>query len=69
MVSALQIEDANHLLAYRCKAYGVRCAIHAFDLSMVEDLLDLDIAYLLMPSADGTVTQKEVLVREGLVES
>ena len=69
VVSALQIEDVNHLLAYRCQASGVRCAIHAFDLSMVDDLLDLETAYLLMPSVDGTVAQKEVLVREGLVQT
>ncbi|CAI8284599.1 MAG: Iron transporter MagA [Opitutia bacterium UBA7350] len=68
VISALQIEDANHLLAYRCKSYGVRCAIHAFDLSMVEDLLDLETAYLLMPSADGTVAQKNILIKEGLVK-
>ena len=69
VVSALQIEDANHLLAYRCRAAGIRCAIHAFDLSMVDDLLDLDTAYLLMPSADGTVSQKDLMHREGLFNS
>ena len=68
VISALQIEDVNHLLAYRCKAYNVRCAIHAFDFSMVEDLLDLETAYLLMPSADGTVAQKAILIKEGLVK-
>lgn len=67
VVSALQIEDVNHLLAYRCKTFRVRCAIHAFDLSMVDDLLDLETAYLLMPSADGTVAQKDILLKEGLV--
>jgi hypothetical protein len=36
---------------------------------MVDDLLDLDTAYLLMPSADGTVAQKEILLKEGLAES
>jgi hypothetical protein len=69
LVSALQIEDVNHLLAYRCKAFGVRCAIHAFDLSMVDDLLDLETAYLLMPSADGTLGQKELLLKEGILGS
>jgi Kef-type K+ transport system membrane component KefB len=69
VVSALQIEDANHLLAYRCRAAGIRCAIHAFDLSMVDDLLDLDTAYLLMPSADGTVSQKDLMREEGLFNS
>lgn len=65
VISALQIEDTNHLLAYRCRSAGVRCAIHAFDLSMVDDLLDLDTAYLLMPSIDGVVLQREILQEKG----
>jgi len=67
VVSALQIEDANHLLAYRCRQMGVPCAIHAFDVSVVEDLLDLDTSYLMMPSVDGLIEQREILAREGLV--
>ena len=66
VVSALQIEDANHLLAYRCRSAGVRCAIHAFDLSVVEDLIDLDTAYLLMPAIDGVVEQRELMEKEGI---
>ena len=65
VVSALQIEDTNHLLAYRCRSAGVRCAIHAFDLSMVDDLLELDTAYLLMPAVDGVVLQREILQAKG----
>ena len=65
VVSALQIEDTNHLLAYRCRAAGVRCAIHAFDLSMIDDLLELDTSYLLMPAADGVVLQRELLQKHG----
>ncbi|MFT4901545.1 MAG: Kef-type K+ transport system membrane component KefB [Lentimonas sp.] len=65
VVSALQIEDTNHLLAYRCRSAGVRCAIHAFDLSMVDDLLDLDTSYLLMPAVDGVVLQRELLQAKG----
>ncbi|MFP4259441.1 MAG: cation:proton antiporter [Opitutales bacterium] len=64
VVSALQIEDANHLLAYRCRKLGVPCAIHAFDVSVVEDLLDLDTNYLMMPSIDGLIEQREILERE-----
>ncbi|MGJ8652065.1 MAG: cation:proton antiporter domain-containing protein [Opitutaceae bacterium] len=67
VVSALQIEDTNHLLAYRCRSAGVRCAIHAFDISVVEDLLDLDTAYLLMPAIDGIVTQRDLMTKEGVI--
>jgi Kef-type K+ transport system membrane component KefB len=69
VVSALQIEDVNHLLAYRCRALGVRCAIHAFDVSVVEDLLDLDTAYLFMPTVDGVVEQRMIMEREGVVRT
>lgn len=67
VVSALQIEDANHLLAYRCRSMRVPCAIHAFDVSVVEDLMDLETAYLLMPHVDGVVEQREIMEHEGIV--
>lgn len=67
VISALQIEDANHLLAYRCRAAGVPCAIHAFDISVVNDLLDLDTAYLLMPAADGAVGQRNLMLEKGII--
>lgn len=66
VVSALQIEDTNHLLAYRCRSAGVRCAIHAFNVSVVEDLIDLDTAYLLMPAIDGVVGQRSLMEKEGV---
>ncbi|MGB0408471.1 MAG: cation:proton antiporter [Opitutales bacterium] len=67
VVSALQIEDANHLLAYRCRGVGVPCAIHAFDVSVVEDLLDLDTAYLLMPNVDVVMEQRDMMEQEGVL--
>jgi Kef-type K+ transport system membrane component KefB len=67
VVSALQIEDTNHLLAYRCRSAEVPCAIHAFDVSVVADLLELDTAYLLMPAVDGAVEQKLLMEREGIL--
>lgn len=67
VVSALQIEDTNHLLAYRCRSAKVRCAIHAFDVSVVNDLLDLDTCYLLMPAVDGIVEQRELMLKEGVI--
>lgn len=57
VVSALQIEDANHLLAYRCRSAEVPCAIHAFDVSVVEDLLELGTAYMFMPAVDAVKEQ------------
>jgi Kef-type K+ transport system membrane component KefB len=67
VVSALQIEDTNHLLAYRCRKLGVPCSIHAFDVSVVDDLMDLETSYLLMPNVDGLVEQRDILEKEGLV--
>jgi Kef-type K+ transport system membrane component KefB len=61
VVSALQIEDTNHLLAYRCRSAGVPCAIHAFDISVVEDLLELDTSYMFMPAVDGVREQVSIL--------
>ncbi|MBT4758497.1 MAG: portal protein [Opitutae bacterium] len=66
VVSALQIEDTNHLLAYRCRSAKVPCAIHAFDLSVVNDLLDLDTSYLMMPAADGILQQRDLMQQEGI---
>jgi len=66
VVSALQIEDTNHLLAYRCRSAKVPCAIHAFDLSVVNDLLDLDTSYLMMPAADGILQQRQLMQQEGI---
>ncbi|MFQ3241929.1 MAG: Kef-type K+ transport system membrane component KefB [Lentimonas sp.] len=66
VVSALQIEDTNHLLAYRCRSAGVPCAIHAFDISVVDDLLDLDTTYLMMPAADGIIQQRDLMKKEGI---
>ncbi len=66
VVSSLQIEDTNHLLAYRCRSAGVPCAMHAFDISVVEDLLDLDTTYLMMPAADGIIQQRDLMEKEGV---
>ena len=63
LVSALQIEDANDLLAYRCRAFGVPCAINVIDMSVVDDLLDLNVEYLIIPKVDG-VKEQVVRLRE-----
>lgn len=68
LVSALQIEETNDLLAYRCKMAGVPCAIHVVDLSVVDNLLDLDAAYLMIPKVDGVKAQLGKLREMGVLK-
>lgn len=67
VVSALQIEDANSLLAYRCRRAGVPVAIHAFEPFLEEELLELDVAYLMMPKREGARRMNEELRRLGVL--
>lgn len=67
LISALQIEEANDLLAYRCKELGVPCSIHAVDLSVVDNLLEMDTTYLMIPKVDGIKVQNRELRRRGFV--
>lgn len=53
VISALQIEDANELLAYRCRLAGVPCAIHAFDGSLIDELREIGVDYLMVSKHDG----------------
>ena len=66
VVSALQIEDTNQLIAYRCRSFGVPCIIHAFDVSVVDDLMALDTTFFLIPSVDGVLEQRKLMEREGV---
>lgn len=47
LVSALQIEDTNRLLAYRCRERRVPSSIHAFDRSLVPELMALGASHLM----------------------
>ncbi len=67
LVSALRIEEANDLLAYRCKQYGIPCSLHAVDLSVIDNLLDLDVSYLMLPKVDGVKLQVRHLKNEGIL--
>jgi Kef-type K+ transport system membrane component KefB len=51
VISTLQIEDTNNLLAFRCKQLDVPVVIHAFDKSIVDDLMQLGVAYLINSKA------------------
>lgn len=68
LVSALKIEDANDLLAYRCQIAGIPSAIHVTDLSMVENLLDLGVDYLVVSKVDGVKAQAKVLEELGILK-
>lgn len=67
LVSALHIEDTNNLLAYRCKQLDIPCAIHAFDTSVMQDLVELEADFLLTPRVDGAIKQIEWLRTKGVL--
>jgi len=69
LVSALRIEDANDLLAYRCQMAGVPSAIHVVDLSVVDNLMDLGADYLMIPKVDGVKAQVRKLKEMGVIKS
>ncbi|QTN31572.1 cation:proton antiporter [Akkermansiaceae bacterium] len=68
LVSALQIEETNDLLAYRCKSVGVPCAIHVVDLSVVDNLLELEADYLMVSKVDGVKAQLRILKEMGVLK-
>ncbi len=67
LVSALRIEEANDLLAFRARQYRVASAIHAVDTSVLESLLELDVSYLMLSKVDGMKLQKRVLQEQGFL--
>ena len=69
LVSALRIEDANRLLAYRCREVGTPCAIHAFDAEMAQELKRLDVAFLIDSREEGLIRVAEALQEGGVLQS
>lgn len=53
VVSALQIEEVNNLLAWRCRSLGVAVSVHAFDPSLADELLEIGADHLLLPKESG----------------
>ena len=68
VISALQIEDSNNLLAYRCRTAGVPVSINAFDPSLIEDLKDLGADHVIVPKHDGTRELALQLRRAGVLD-
>ena len=69
LVSALQIEPTNDLLAYRCRSAEVPCAVLVVDLSLAENLLGMDVDYMIVPKVDGIKSQLKELERRGYLGS
>jgi Kef-type K+ transport system membrane component KefB len=69
LVSALRIEPTNDLLAYRCRSFHVPCSIHVVDLSVVDNLLEMDANYLMIPKVDGIKLQNQKLKEMGFLKA
>jgi len=67
LVSTLRIESTNDLLAYRAHAAGVPCSVHVIDLSVIDNLLEMDVSYLMIPKVDGIKLQTRELQGRGLL--
>lgn len=68
LVSALQIEDANNLLAYRAKRAGVPSSIHAFDPILSAELRENGATHLMVSKHDGIRQLAEALRAEGVID-
>jgi hypothetical protein len=68
LVSALQIEDSNHLLAFRAREAGVPASIHAFDPSIIEDLESLGTEHLMVSKHDGIRQVAAALRDAGVID-
>jgi Kef-type K+ transport system membrane component KefB len=68
LVSSLQIEDANNLLAFRAREAGVPASIHAFDPSLVEELKLLGAKHLMISKHDGIRQVAAALRTAGFID-
>jgi Kef-type K+ transport system membrane component KefB len=53
LISALQIEEMNNLLAWWCRQAGVPSSIHAFDQSVVDELRQIGVNHLMLSKNTG----------------
>lgn len=67
LVSALQIEETNELLAYRCECAGVPCSVVAVDINHMDELLGMGVDYLMVPKVDGIKMQNRKLHEMGVL--
>jgi len=67
LISALQIEDTNNLLAFRCKDAGIPYVVHSRDPSMKDGLERIGAAFIISPKESVVPTFKERLARGDLL--
>ncbi len=53
VVTALRIQDANSLLAYRCRRLGVPVSVNAFDPSVRRELVEIGVDHLMDPKHEA----------------
>lgn len=63
VVSALQIEDVNSMLVYRCAQLGVPVSVHAHDPSFAHELLEAGADHLMVSKLDGIAPMERELRR------
>jgi Kef-type K+ transport system membrane component KefB len=68
LVSTLQIEDTNRLLAWRARAAGIPAAIHAFDGSLIAELESIGVSRLMVSKHDGIRQLAVELRRLGVID-
>jgi Kef-type K+ transport system membrane component KefB len=68
LISALQIEDTNNLLAYWCQQAGVPSSIHAFDVSVVDELQSIGVNHLIQSKNVGVQRIAAELRRAGVLD-
>ena len=68
LVSALNIEDANNLLAYQARRAGVPSSIHAFDPTLAGELREYGATHLMISKHDGIRQVAEALRDEGVID-
>jgi Kef-type K+ transport system membrane component KefB len=65
VVSALRIQDANSLLAHRCRRLGVPVSVNAFDPSVREELAEIGVDHLMDPKHEAVRQLEEELRAAG----
>jgi Kef-type K+ transport system membrane component KefB len=68
LISALQIEETNNLLAYWCRQAGVPSSIHAFDVSVVEELQSIGVNHMILSKNVGVQRIAAELRRAGVLD-
>lgn len=67
VASTLQIEDVNSLVAFRCNRLGVPVSIHAFDPSLIDELLEMGADHLMVSKHDGIRSVEDGFRRLGVI--